>query len=77
MGFNDSPLLKFKKTSNTTWAKTIRGYTATVTFNALATPDRYNCTVDGVGSLGDFTSLRKAKNAFRKFLLNKPVDSVI
>lgn len=79
MGLNDSPLLKFKKTANNEWqSRPRRGYIGTITRSLVpATPQPFNLTIDsGVGSVGDFDTLHQAKNAFRKFLRDKPVNSV-
>jgi hypothetical protein len=77
MAFNDSPLLKFKKSANDVWlSRPRRGYLGTITRSISSLP--FNLTIDsGVGSIGDFSTLRQAKNAFRKFLLDKPVNSSV
>ena len=69
--------MKFTKSADNQWqSRPQRGFIGTIDFNPAGTPPtgRYTLTVDsGVGVIGDFTTLRKAKNAFRKFLRDKPV----
>lgn len=69
----DQERFKFFKTNTTTWATPHqhRGYTASI---ALAS-STYTLTIVGSGApaAAGYPSLRAAKNAFRKFLLAKPV----
>ncbi len=73
MAASNSKLMKFIRVTDLTWeSRRRRTFLATITKNLIT--HKYNCTVDnGGGNLGDFNTLRNAKNAFRKFLHDKPV----
>lgn len=74
-GRSDSPLIKFIKTGNTEWTSkgVNRGYTGVIVFvNAPAT-NRYTLTINPGALVTTHDTLHKAKNTFRKFLLDKPV----
>ena len=74
-GSTDSPLMRFTKTGNTQWTSkgVNRGYTGIIIFiNAPAT-DRYTLTINPGAIVSNHDTLHKAKNEFRKFLLDKPI----
>ncbi len=66
---------RFFRTGSTTWATptTHRGYTALITYLS-GTGYTLAITGSGAPSNATYPTLRNAKNAFRKFLHNKPID---
>lgn len=63
--------IRWQKTSDAQWTSNPeRGYTATIDYAAGENP--YTLTVDGEES--SWPTLRNAKNAFRRFLSDKPVQ---
>jgi len=72
---SDSALMRFIKTGDDEWTSkgVNRGFTGVITFTQAPATDRYALVITPgpVNSLHD--TLHKAKNEFRKFLLDKPV----
>jgi hypothetical protein len=65
--------IKWFKVNNTKLeTKNHRGYIGTI--DILNTSPKYKLTISGYGVLGTYKTLANAKNAFRKFLFNKPVQ---
>lgn len=68
-------IFKFFKTSAITWetARAHRGYTAEIEYTLPSGP--YTLTITGAGAPApaEYVTLRNAKNAFRKFMLDKDV----
>jgi len=78
-GKTDSHLMRFTKTANDEWtSKGInRGYTGVIVFVPIIPPappaDRYTLTINPGAIVSTHDNLHKAKNEFRKFLLDKPI----
>jgi len=73
--FSGTPLASdtYKLIAPQIWSKTLRGFTATISLTFGPTNYALNILPGPVDS--NHGSLRDAKNTFRKFLFDKPVDT--
>ena len=67
--------MRFIKTGDNQWTSkgVNRGFTGVIDFTQAPATDRYTLTINPGAVVTSHDTLRKAKNEFRKFLLDKPV----
>ena len=74
-GRTDSHLERFTKTAEFQWTSkgVNRGFTGVIDFVDAPATDRFTLTITPGPVVSTHDTLKKAKNEFRKFLLDKPV----
>ena len=74
-GRHDSRFMKFIKTGDDEWTSkgVNRGFSAVITFTQAPATDRFAIVINPGAIASSHDTLHKAKNQFRKFLLDKPV----
>lgn len=65
-----SDRINWLKDTDGTYKKTLRGYSAVITINANGTA---TLVINPGAITATYANLRAAKNAYRTFLLNKPI----